>query len=426
MFKEIIEFIKQKKSLITNFRNAGLYFFGSIIHSIFAVIAQPIYSLHLSASDFGIIGYFEAIKQVFTPIFIFSMTSVYLMKYFKQSIEDNKKLLFNITFYLCCFNTVLILIGYLFIYMYFNYMNVNIPLNPFAFYILIALLLDNIKSIVLINFRIRKKALSFFTFSVINSALNLGLGLLFVAYFKWGVGGRMLAPIVSIFLMLPFAIYILRKYTKINFDFKIFLNTAKVAFPLVIAAYAFVPITNIDRFFLERLNNLSELGLYNIGITIASYVQLGYTAIALAFEPDIFKSVANKNNKKLFQIALAMFLPYFIFLFIYMFFSENIISILTSGRYVAAEEYTNIALFGVFLMGIYWFFNKVFIALGKTKLNLYVNVFGGISAFIIMYFAVSNFSYIGAAYGKVLIAAVMVITSAFLAIKFLKKQQITL
>lgn len=426
MYKKILHALLQKQGIIKNIQNAGLYFLGSIVQSIFALVAQPIYSMHLSANEFGIIGYFDAIKNFFTPIFILSMTSVYLMRYFKQSEEENKKLLFNLTFYLCCFNTIILFIGYLSIFLYFKYMHVTIPLNPFAWYILIALLLDNIKIFVLINFRIRKKALSFFIFSAINSVLNVGIGLMFVAYLKWGAQGRMLAPIISTLMMLPFCIFILRKFTSINFNITIFIKSAKVAFPLVLAAYAYVPIANIDRFFLERLNNLAELGLYNIGIAIAGYVQIAYAALALAFEPDIFKSVADKNNKKLVLLAVIMFAPYFIFVLIFMMFSRTIISILTAGRYIAAEQYTKITLVSVFLIGVYWFFDKIFIALGKTKLNLIVNIFGGTIAIIIMYIAVTNFGFIGAAYGKVLLVMIMVLISSILAIKHLKQQKISL
>lgn len=426
MFKRRLDSLLQKKGLLKNVQNTGLYFLGSIVQSILALIAQPIYSMHLSADEFGIIGYFTAIKGFFTPIFILGMTSVYLMHYFKQSEEDNKKLLFNLTFFLCCFNTIILFAGYIAIYLYFTNMHVNIPLNPFAWYILIALLLDNIKSIVLINFRIRKKALSFFTLSATNSVLNVGIGLLFVVYFKWGAEGRMLAPIISTLLLLPFCIYVLRKYATVNFNVKIFVKAARVAFPLVLAAYAYVPITNIDRLFLERLNNLAELGLYNIGITIAGYVQLAYIALGTAFEPDIFKSVAEKNNNKLIKIAIIIFVPYLFFTLVFILFSGIIISLLTAGRYIAAEQYTNIAIISVFLMSIFSFNSKIFVALGKLKLNLFVNIIGGASALLIMYFAVSNFEYIGAAYGKVLIALIMVLVSSIYAIKHLKLQKIVL
>lgn len=424
MFKKFSEYLFQKKDLFNHVKNAGLYFLGSIVQSILALVAQPIYSLHLSADEFGILGYFDAIKSTLVPIFIFGMSSYYLMRYFKQGEEANKKLLFNIAFYLCCFNTITILISYVGIYLYFNYLNVNIPLNPFAWFILIALLLENIKSFVLINYRIRKRALAFFIFSAVNSILNFGLGILFVAYFQWGAEGRLGAPLLSSILLVPVCIYILKKYSTINFDIKVFLRGIKVVFPLVLAAYAYVPIETADRFFLERLNDLSEFGLYNIGVTIAGYVLLAYVALGTAVEPDIFKAVAEKDNKKLVKSGLIIFIPYLLFVLIFMFFSQFIISILTAGRYIAAAEYANIMIIAVFLMGVYWFLDKILIALEKTRMNLIINVLGGISSIIITYFAVDIFKFAGAAYAKVIVALVLSITALLLVIKNLKLEKV--
>ena len=423
MFRQISNFLYNKKDLISNIKNAGLYFFGSIVQSLLSLIASPIYANYLSANEFGILGYFGAISNFLAPLFILSMPSAYLMRYFKNNETDNKKMLFNITFFLSCFNTILIFLSYLSIYFYFKYMQVNIPLNPYAWFILIALLLENIKHFVLINFRIRKKALSFFMFSSINSVLNFGIGILFVAYFNWGAEGRMLAPIISTIVMLPFAVFILLKYSTINFNFPVFLKAVKIVIPLVLAAYAYVPVANIDLFFLERLNNLSELGLYNIGITIAGYVLLAYVALGSAFEPDIFKSVSENDNKKLVKTGIMIFIPYFFIVIIFLSFSQNIISALTAGRYLDAEKYTNIALISVFVMGIYWFSDKVLIALEKTRLNLMVNIIGGIFSIIVMYFAVNNFQFIGAAYGKAVVALLMSTASIILVVKNLRQNK---
>ena len=200
-------------------------------------------------------------------------------------------------------------------------------------------------------------------------------------------------------------------------NFKNFAENLRIAFPLVLAAYAYVPISNIDRIFLERLNNISELGLYNIGITIAGYIQLAYTALALAFEPDVFQSVAQKNYKKLFQLFLVMFIPYLAAVLIFIILSGSIVNILTAGRYLGAQVYTNIAIISVFISGVYWFFDKTLIALGKTKLNLYINIIGGLSSLIVMYCAVTNYGFIGAAYGKILLSLLIAAIAGYFTLK---------
>jgi len=74
-------------------------------------------------------------------------------------------------------------------------------------------------------------------------------------------------------------------------------------------------------------------------------------------------------------------------------------------------------------MSIYWFLDKIFLALGKTKLNLAINILGGVSSIIIMYFAVDGFQFIGAAYGKVLVAMIIVIVSSILVFVNLRQKK---
>ena len=231
-----------KSTVFKNFQNASLYLAGSLIQSVIALITQPIYSKFLKASDFGIIGYFEAIRGFLTPIFILSMTSIYLMKYYKQDEINNKKLLFNISFYLCIINTVSIFICYVGLYLYFHYLKVAIPLNPFAWYVLVSLLLSNFSTLVFINYRVQKKAMSFFLYSLIFYILNAMIGILFVAIYKWGAEGRMLAPIIASLLVLPYSIYILKKYTIVNYNFKQFKQNLRIAVPLILTVYTMVPI----------------------------------------------------------------------------------------------------------------------------------------------------------------------------------------
>lgn len=398
-----------KSNAFRNFQNAALYLAGSLIQSVIALVTQPIYSKYLKATDFGIIGYFEAIRGFLTPIFILSMTSIYLMKYYKQDEVNNKKLLFNISYYLCIVNTISIFLCYIGLYIYFNLLSITIPLNPFAWYVLISLLLSNFSTLVFINFRVRKKAMSFFLYSLIFYILNAMIGVLFVAIYKWGAEGRMLAPIVASILVLPYSIYILKKYTIANYNFKQFKQNLRIAFPLILTVYTMVPINFIDKIYLERLNNLSEFGLYNLGLTIAGYVNLGAIALGMAFEPDIYKSVAEKNFKNWLKNSLLIILPFIGFVLLYYLVSDKIIYFLTAGKYLAAGNYTNIVLWLYVFTIVLMVGQKTFQAMNKTKIMLYVSLVGSIISLPLMYFCILKWAFLGAAYCKVGIAIIMCI-----------------
>jgi O-antigen/teichoic acid export membrane protein len=351
------------------------------------------------------------------------MTSVYMMKFFKQSEEDNDKNLFNITFYLTIFNLFLSVISYGLVFIYFKLSNIDIPLYPFIWIVLFNLIIDNIKSFVLINLRIRKKALLFFTIYSSQTILNGLLGYVLVVNFDYGLEGRMLAPLLSSIVMLPILLKILKSYTVKEYNFKLFLKNVKKAVPLVLAGYAYVPIVASDRFFLEPLNNLSELGLYAIGLTIAGYINLIFNALSSAFEPDIYKSVAANNMKKLIKTSIYIFTPYILIVTLYIIFSDKIVSILTANKYLGAVKYTNLIVIAIFFQGVFWYFDKIFIALEKNKLKLIVTIITSVIGIILMKYSVEHYNFIGAALAKIIISITMSLI-AFLFVIYHLKQKI--
>lgn len=408
---------------LKNFSNAGLYLSGSFVQAGISLIMQPLYSIHMTSGEFGILGYFDAIKSFFFPIFIFGMTSVYLMKYFKKSEEENKKSLFNIAFFLCIFNTLLMLLSYLVIYYYFKLGQSEMPLNPFAWIVLLNLIFDNLKSFLLINLRIRKKAWTFFLISTAQALLNGLLGYLLVVEFEFGAEGRAFAPLLATIVLLPLTISILRKYTIPHINFKEFLQNFNLAIPLVIAGYAYVPIIAVDRFFLESLDNISELGLYSIGLTIGGYINLIFTALSSAFEPDIYESVVKLNYPKLLKTGLLIFVPYLAITIIYIIFSDDLISLLTSNKFMGAVKYTNLIVVAIFFQSFFWYFDKIFIAMEKNKLKLIVTSLSSLLAIIIMYMSVNSFQFLGAAYAKITISILMSLIALYLTVKHLTQHK---
>jgi O-antigen/teichoic acid export membrane protein len=424
--KSFLSLIELFATFKKNILNAGLYFGGSIAQSLFALFAQPIYSKFISSSEFGILGYFDALKNLFAPIFIAGITTTYIIKFFNQNEEENKKMLFNITFYICIFNTILILISYLIIFLYFKALSILIPLYPFVFFMLSSIFFDNLKNIILTNYKLRRKAFYYFIFSTLSAILNFGLGILFVSSFEMGLIGRMSAPIVASILILPVCYIILKNYSIKNFSLSYFISIFKISLPLLISSYGFVLITNIDRFFLERQNDLSEFGLYNIGITIAGYLQLIYISLNQAFEPDILKASVDRNKGRIAKLFLVMFIPYSILILLFTLFSDNILSALTAGKFMGSKEYMNISIISVLLLSVFYFFEKILMGLDKPKQMSYVNLIGAIMAIIIMYLCTSFGGFKGGVYGKILINISLIFFSLIFIITSSKKEKYAL
>ena len=157
--------------------------------------------------------------------------------------------------------------------------------------------------------------------------------------------------------------------------------------------------------------------MYNLGLTIAGYVNLGAIALGMAFEPDIYKSVAEKNYKNWLKNSLLIILPFIGFVLLYYIVSDKIIYFLTAGKYLAAGNYTNIVLWLYVFTIVLLVGQKTFQAMNKTKIMLYVSLTGAIISVPLMYFCIYKWAFWGAAYCKVGIAFIMCLIVFFMFVK---------
>jgi O-antigen/teichoic acid export membrane protein len=394
----------KNSTIFQNLKNSGFYLGGSLVQLAVSLVTSPIYARHLEANEFAIIGYFTALGHFFTPLLNLSFTTYYLINYFRKSDEENAKILFNLVFFLNVSNLVMVLLSLGALRIYFNATDVSFPLFPYALLVLLSMYFMTYKSYTLINFRIRKKAWQFFLLSASYALLNASFGIFYVVNLDWGAAGRLGGPLTGQIILGIICILILKQYARFEVDFKIIKDGLRVTFPLILASYAYVVLQNIDQIFLERLGNANELGFYNIGFMISNYAAMAGAAIYMAFEPDIFKQVAKKNRKKLFQYLALITGILFGMTIVFISISEWITSILTSGRYTRAYVYANLDMIGFFFLQIFGLLSAIINALRRTRAILVINVVASLFALLAFRFLIDKYGYLGGCYGKITIS----------------------
>ncbi|MCC7303404.1 MAG: oligosaccharide flippase family protein [Bacteroidia bacterium] len=400
--------------LLGNYKDAGYYFLGTMVQVCFSFLVQPVYSSYLSAEDFGILGFFDSLKGLLLPIFIFGMPQVFLMKYYNNSAQENRVIFKNMIFFYFFGSLVLSAIVFPACYSYFDLTAVGIPFLPYIVFMLLSIIFDNIKMMILLHYRIEKKSSKYFLFSVVFTAFNFALGLLFVAEFEWGILGRFAAPLVTNLLMLPICLIAIKQWTAGQIDYQIILRLFKYAIPLVLSGVAFVILPNMDRIFLETENDLNELGLYSLAITITNMFNLGISSLQNAFEPDIFKAANSREGGAILRIFGYTFIPSIIGMGIFIIFSSEIIGYLTSQRYLGAVKYANLLIVGVLIMSIFYFFDKTILALQNRRASLFNNLAGAALGLLVYYFFISRYHFLGAALAKIFIGVFMSIFSGLI------------
>jgi O-antigen/teichoic acid export membrane protein len=408
--RKISDISVEIKRLFPILRNAILYFGGTFLQLIIAVFTSPIFARNLSAEEFGIIGYYESVKLFVLPLTTLSLTFFYLFKYFKQNTQQNKKLLSNILLFLTFSNIIVICISSGIIYTYIKIAKIEIPFAPFAFIMLISLFLEVYKTFFLMDLKLKKAAFTYFLYTAILAIFNIAISLLFVVIFRWGAAGRMFGALVALFIVSFIFIKQFDITLNIKLDFKLMKEGLRWAFPMILSAYFYLPMANIDKLLLATLKDTNELGYYSIGDNISGYIGIAAYALFSAFEPDFYKFVAENNKRKFFFYSVAFVLINALMIILFFILSEFLVNYLTSGRYTRAYVYANYFAASIFIMIMSLITNTILIALGKSRFQLYINIIAGCIGFILYKYFIHHYGFLGATYGRIAAAFIYLIT----------------
>jgi O-antigen/teichoic acid export membrane protein len=402
--------IEKNTTFFQNLKNTGLYFGASIVQVIIAFFTTPVFSKYLSASDFGIIGYFTSIQSLLTIFFTLSTVNFFILKYYENDSEPGK-ILFNIFFIHTCINVFFALISYWIIKAVFEYFNISFPFHPYTEIIIATVMLSPYALFLQILYRVEKKAVHFFAFRSAIAILSVLFSLFFIIYLELGPKGKMLGLLVTSILTTFLSFFLLRRFMIYKFDLTIIVKILQHSIPLAMAAIAYYPIINLDKLYLERLTNSEEYGLYIIGASISSYlIVLGYS-IYQAFEPDIFKLTIQENYKKLRQYLLILSIGMLIVHSIFILSSKPLINILTAGKFTEAYKYANLLAIANYLLFLFSLSSAILNALKKTKLIFFINfTVGSLSLFVVPRF-IAKMQYLGAGLSQIFLFALLFILS---------------
>jgi O-antigen/teichoic acid export membrane protein len=411
-----------------NLNNSLYYFGGTFIQFLIAIITQPIFSKYLELEDFGIMGYYNAVQALLFPLFSMTLPFYYMAQYWtnNKGSDGSQNLSFILNF-LNVSNGLIAIVSFIFISLYFKFAHVIFPLTPFIFIVLANLFFEKYKIFYLLECRIQKQGLRFLLLNVIQTLVNTTFSLYFVIALKSGAVGRMSGILIGVIFLGIISLALLIKEKKYKFSIIIEKSKVKMALkyctPLIIGAYAYYPIGNIDRLLLERIGNISEFGYYNIGLTISGFAGTFFLAFYQSFEPDLYKLIAQKRYKQYLIFVFFYIIILAVLSVLFILVSNPIVSFLTAGRFIKASGYSNVFIIGIFFMQVGGIFEQLFTAYGATKLAMWRNILMGIFCIIMYYIMIDKYQFSGANITRILSSVFYIIVGALLFIFLVKKKK---
>ena len=348
-----------------------IYSLGNLSSKLIGFVLLPLYTTHLTTTEYGMWGTLEAVMLFVATVFGFRLSTAMMRWYASEKDSDAKKSII----YTALISTVLIVFF------------VNIALLPFknqfsllffknyeysSFFPLLFLSasFEILNHIAFDLIRIKEKSVFFVVITTLKLLTILFLNIYFIVYLKMGIKAIILSQLIGSGLLTILSLPFVLKHVNWKFNFQILSEMFKYGFPLIFTSISAMILNLSDRFIIPYFHNYSDNGIYTLGYKIASVINvIILQSFQLGFLPIAFNMFDKPDAKRYFSKVLT----YYSFILVLSvlalsLFSKELIEIFAKNEdYWLAYSIIPIICFTFVLKGIQYVFSLGLHYTKKTK-----------------------------------------------------------
>jgi O-antigen/teichoic acid export membrane protein len=286
-------------------KHSAIYGLGGLVQRILAVLLLPVYTRYLTPADYGTVETLVALTTVLVITLRLGITNAFIRFFFDATDAAQRRLVLRTSFWFTMGAATLGLgLGLLFsreiATLLFGSSN-DAELVAAAFVGLWAQMnYEQLTSL----FRVEERSVAYVIASLVNVALTIAATLLLVIRFDAGPLGVIVGGFTGTLLVYAALIGYRREQLGLQLDRGLLREMNRFGVPLVPSAL-FLWVTNFsDRFFLLKLADAEEVGLYSIGVRIASAMAILLTAFRTGWPPFAYSIEDDREAKRTYAYVL--------------------------------------------------------------------------------------------------------------------------
>ncbi len=402
--------------------NSLIYSFGNLSTKIVGLILIPIYTKHLSISEYGVLGVMEASSYALFVLFGFQLYFAFFRWYWdKEYKEKQKRMFFTIMIFLTLVSICLCLLLF----------PISDTVSKLFFqsekysYLIQLMILTSALQIITHNpgilMRLQERATIYMSTSTARLIINLIFTIVFIVHFHRGIEGifeaQVLGSLVYLLMIIPFLI----KNMEFSFDRRLLAGMLIFSSPAILSGISTVIISITDRYFLNFSSGLDNAGLYSFGYKLANTLNVLVAAsINMAVTPIVFKLIDDDTNKRFY--AKVMTYIVFILTFLSLFFSafgKEMVKVLSHNpSYWLSFQVIPILCFGIIFSNMRDNLMNNLNIVKRTKTIAFVLIISSISNILLNAILIPHFDYMGAAVASLLTQVITFILMYYFAQKY--------
>jgi len=392
--------LNRAKLFIDNFFSYGLI---SILSRVIPFVFLPIITRLLpDTSDFGVFDIFQVAILLGTSFAFLGIYNPFFREYFEKDEIKYKNDVATTSFWLIFTNTCIISFLLICFHVFFANHFFN---DEYHFILLIsfALFISVNHDIFVLPFRIQNNRKAFLTSGLIN-ALSQKIVAIILIFLGFSFFSLIYAMVIANIITIAYSLVKNRDfYFKGSFDKSIAKGLLKFGLPLLPITVIMWGSQSIDRMFIIKYLDLSELGVYAIGARVAQVSHLVYMAFSVGWGYFAYSTMKDKDYPillgKIFSLSVAFITSFY---FIFYLFKDIIFNILFTGDYISGVIVFPYLLIGPLMMILISILDIQTIVTKKTLFSLLINGLVFVVVIIANMILIPRFGILGAGIANVL------------------------
>lgn len=403
-------------------QNSFLYIFSSLSVKAIGFILLPVYTLFLTPEDYGITNLVNSFTQVATFIVAFSLYSAVVRFYadYKDDKEKLKRFYGTVVVFVFISGVSFLGLGIIFNKLLIKWFFEGISFYPIVLISLFTLTFFCLHTIHQNMLQGMQQGKKLTIINLLVFGIQVCLNLLFVAVFKFGAIGVLLANLIINFFYFIFMIYDLKKNDMVIYciDMKILREALTYSVPLLphnlstnIASFA-------SRIFINNSGSLSSVGLYSVASQFGVIIDTVQSSVNIAFAPWFYNVMNSKEENKNDIVGLSHFLL-ILYSLLYMLiglFSQEFIILMTNKAYIMSWTAIPILVVAFSVKSIYYFYANVLFYYKEAARKIFIaTIIGSMADIIISFTLIPKYGMYGASVAfllaKIIVVTIVVIMS---------------
>lgn len=277
---------------------------GPILGAVLSAVSVPICTHYLLPHEYGKTSMFNLLYTLLLMVAYLGFDQAFIREYHEY--KNKNKVLWNSLIIPSFITIVLILIVIPFATKVSWLLFASDQHADVVYMLLMALPFLLVERFILVNLRMQERGIEYSIFSLIVKAVAFACTLFFVFNIRRDFLAIVYSTIIShyigdgILIILYHKMLVLKKE---YIDFKLIKRMASYALPLVPATVIGTIFNGEDKVFIKYYSNYSELGYYQVSMTLANMVLILQQAFSTFWTPIVFRWKAENVSNEKFEVA---------------------------------------------------------------------------------------------------------------------------